>query len=952
MIHTIKTKVLLFALLVTAVLHTNGQGWVKKYSPDVQMGITSVYVTADGNYLTTGWNLAGNTQRIMKIAADGSPIWVAGNNSFSGTSFSNITQDGGLISILYEADTSGGGDRILLRTDANGQQVWRKTIYPYLPFNGIGNADIDTTDNGGFVYAISGYDSSFGYNRLFVTRTDANGDTLWRRAYFNGDTTQYVHSLRNSKDGGFTMMITHGVTSQPTGNVLCKIDGNGNMLWSLPYTFAAQTMAADGNILLSGRNMATGANFIAKLDQQGNELWNQDCQPVPDTTFWSSRVIENDDHTLAVIGYKGDGQTNGYSFSIIDTLGQILLSKSLPIANLGYGVAMYQAGYKTFIKGANGGYLLGGWLQNDPNDYSAVLIKIDSAGNVYPNMLSGNTFYDDNNNCQVDINESFIAPVLITFQTAIDTFTIATGDSGFYAVVLDTGNYEAVLTPPSPYWEPSACNVSLINLPAGTDTSASFGLKPLVYGPYVTISGSMSRLRACMPAVYTVKYCNTGTAPFTGLVEVEIDTLFHVDSTSIPFASQNGSKYFFSVPALDVMECATLKVYGTVSCDPDFMGYTLCANAHAYQDTVINPSPLWDQSNLQLMVTQAQPDSVTFTLKNIGTGGMGNPKGLMVIEDNVILMSLPVQLAAGAEIIKKVPANGSTWRATIQQTDFNPYSAFATAGIEAAGVNQQGAVSLGYYLQYPVNGYYGFDHTACGEIVNSYDPNEKIVTPKGAGPNRLVDNNTELEYTIYFQNTGNDTAYLVRVTDTLVDYLNPATLVAGASSHPYQMELNGRALQFTFYNINLPDSGANQLGSNGFVKFKIKQKPGNANGTVINNRVAIYFDYNPPIITNNATVRIGQVLLTDVQSLAKDYEVTVKAYPNPFMESARIEVQGSNFTNLQFNLYDVNGRLITQQVTNNGNSFTINKAGLNSGTYFFEISENGKQIAQGKLLAQ
>ena len=95
-----------------------------------------------------------------------------------------------------------------------------------------------------------------------------------------------------------------------------------------------------------------------------------------------------------------------------------------------------------------------------------------------------------------------------------------------------------------------------------------------------------------------------------------------------------------------------------------------------------------------------------------------------------------------------------------------------------------------------------------------------------------------------------------------------------------------------------------------------------------------------------------QVLLTDVQSLAKDYEVTVKAYPNPFMESARIEVQGSNFTNLQFNLYDVNGRLVKQQITNNGNSFTVNKAGLNSGTYFFEISENGKQIAQGKLLAQ
>lgn len=950
MIRALRIKTLLLACLVIAALHTYSQGWVKKYSPDSQMGITSLYVTADGNYITTGWNLTGYTQRIMKIGVNGSPMWVAGNDSFTGISFSNITQDGGFISLQYDMP----GNRVLFRTNAAGQPVWQRQVYPHIPnIGGIGNADIDTTDDGGFVYAISGFDSASGMIRMFVARTDANGDTLWCRTYFDGDSTQYVSSLRNTKDGGFTMMVTHGVTPQTAGNSFCKIDGNGNMLWSVAYPYATQTMAADGNILLCGRNSVTNANFIAKLNQLGNHLWNLDYPAIPDTTYWYSRVVENDDHTLAVIGYKSDGLNNGYSLCIVDTLGNLLLHKSLPSSNLGYGVRMFQATYKTFIKAADGGYILGGWLQEDPNDYSAVLIKMDSAGNVYPNLLSGNIFYDDNENCQQDANEPFVNPVIITFQNATDTFITASGDSGYYALALDTGNYNVAVTPPSPYWEASNCNTHLVNLPAGTDSSISFGLKPLVYSPYVTISGNISRMRSCMPSIYTAKYCNTGTAPFTGIVEVEIDTLFHVDSTSIPFTAQNGNKYFFTVPALGIMECATLHIYGTISCVPGLMGHTLCVDAHAYQDTVVNASPLWDESDLQLMVVHnTVTDTITFTLKNNGNGGMGSPKGLMVIEDNVILMNIPVQLTAGGEFVKQVPANGSTWRATIEQTLFNPYSAFTTAAIEGAGTNQQGAISLGYYLQYPINGYYGFHYNACGEITNSYDPNEKVVMPKGVGPDKLVDSTTELEYTLYFQNTGNDTAYLIRLTDTLVDYLNPATLVAGASSHPYQMELNNKALQFTFYNINLPDSGANQLGSNGFVKFRIKQKSGNAQGTVINNKVAIYFDYNPPVVTNTATVRIGYVLMTDVQILTKDYEVSVKAYPNPFVQSARIEVKGANFNKLQFNLYDISGRLVKQQTAINTNSFTVDKTGLTNGAYFFEITENGKAIAKGKLLAQ
>lgn len=947
-------KTLLLCLIALLATQAQAQGFMKKYSPDLMMGPTSLYTTADGSFITTGWNLNGNSQRVMKIAADGNPIWQQQHDSTNSISFSNIAQDGGFAILTYNIQ---GNQRMILRTDANGQKLWLKSIQPIPAASNYGNADIDTTDDGGLIAVHSAFDSVEMISKLYIKRLDAAGEILWSQTYFDTDTNKYTQSILNSKDGGFICTVVKGSGVNITYSLI-KIDGNGGLLWEHVFPFqnyVIPTIARDGNILLSRGQVAnSGANGIIKLDQNGNELWNISYPTLPDSSSWYGTIVEKEDGNLALIGGKSVSSIDRFSFCIVDTLGNVLHYKKLPSGNLGHNLTLLRSGYKTFTRCPDGGYAIAGWITNDPNGYSAFIIKMDSLGNVYPSQLIGNTFADLNENCTKDAGEGFVRPVNVTFTSTNDTFTVITRDSGYYALGLYNENYNISVTPPSPYWQASSCNATNVNLPVGTlDSTLLFGLKPIINSPFITINGEIDRQRACMPATYTAQYCNTGTAPFTGIIILDIDTLLRVDSASSQIFSTGNGKWICVVPQLDAMQCATLKLYCTVSCDPQYMGHTVCVNAHAEQDTVVIIPQGWDESNLQMMVQQTSPDSVTFTLKNVGNGDMANPEGLIVIEDNVILINTPITLPAGGEHIQVVPANGSTWRATIRQTEFNPYSAFATAAIEGAGQNQNGGVSLGYYMQYPINGYYGYTYQACGVIRNSYDPNEKIVTPTGAGPDNLVDSTVDLEYTLYFQNTGNDTAYQIRITDTLESYLNPATLVAGASSHPYIVELLGNnVLQFTFVNINLPDSGANYAGSNGFVKFRIKQKPGNSTGTVINNKVNIFFDFNPPIVTNTATVRIGKVLVTGIENVYAEKAITINAYPNPFINSTRIEVQGETFNSLQLNVYDLSGRLIGTQNANNTNGFTVQKADLTNGTYIFEISSQGRPVAKGKLIAQ
>src|SRR5690606_8518432 len=101
-----------------------------------------------------------------------------------------------------------------------------------------------------------------------------------------------------------------------------------------------------------------------------------------------------------------------------------------------------------------------------------------------------------------------------------------------------------------------------------------------------------------------------------------------------------------------------------------------------------------------------------------------------------------------------------------------------------------------------------------------------------------------IDYTIRFQNTGTDTAFNVLITDTLPAYLDPGSFVVGAASHNFTWELrDAGTLKFSFPDILLPDSNANEAASHGFVSFRIKPREPVLPGTMIENFANIYFDF-------------------------------------------------------------------------------------------------------------
>lgn len=138
------------------------------------------------------------------------------------------------------------------------------------------------------------------------------------------------------------------------------------------------------------------------------------------------------------------------------------------------------------------------------------------------------------------------------------------------------------------------------------------------------------------------------------------------------------------------------------------------------------------------------------------------------------------------------------------------------------------------------------------ELVCAYDPNDKIAFPVGEDDLGYVPSSTEeLTYTIRFQNTGTDTAINVVIKDKLDINLKWETLQPLAWSDSMEVDiLPSGYVFFTFPNIMLPDSNANEIESHGFVTFSISIKDDLILPVTIANNAQIYFDENPAINTN------------------------------------------------------------------------------------------------------
>jgi uncharacterized repeat protein (TIGR01451 family) len=218
------------------------------------------------------------------------------------------------------------------------------------------------------------------------------------------------------------------------------------------------------------------------------------------------------------------------------------------------------------------------------------------------------------------------------------------------------------------------------------------------------------------------------------------------------------------------------------------------------------------------------------------------------------------------------------------------------------------------------------------QVVGSFDPNNKTVSPSEMSSSQVA-SGERLSYTIRFQNTGTYLADRVIITDTLSTGLQWNTMDLVASSHPCTWFIHDGTLRFTFDTIDLPDSTSNEPMSHGFVAFSMEPNATLTNGMQVGNTANIYFDFNAPVITNEALFSVS-----DPQGIASAAKAGPVLSPNPVHDILRVgSLSGSRSA---LTVLDATGRRVSTTLVT-GPSGLLDVSTLLPGAYQLRLEEDG-----------
>ena len=447
-------------LLPSPAKRVTGKGWMKTFGGNFNSMSTSVQQTSDGGYIATGYVGYGvrypsgfndtiimerTAAYLLKIDADGNRVWerslggagivgqrdkyIAWNEPGGGSSEGGRsvqqTSDGGYIVVgdlhtykLHEKTSSedggmfdyvAGNDAFLVKTDANGNILWKKTFGEYYNEEGY---DVQQTSDGGFF--IVGSTSSYGVcpyctenlgqqapEDVYLIKTDANGNVIWKKV-FGGMHNDVAFSGQKTPDGGF---IVAGVSGSLSGNgvedaYLLKIDKDGNKMWEKTFGKKGRTekgssvqQTSDGGYIIVGQTVLGGAQWVTesdvyliKTDHNGNLVWEKEFGG--DLTDIGYSVEQTSDGGYIISGFTA-------SFEDEDS-GAVYLIKTDADGNKAWEKTFEGTSGLTNIisvhQTSDGGYIISAGNKDTQNiqpgsplsgsGYDAYLIKTDGNGNV------------------------------------------------------------------------------------------------------------------------------------------------------------------------------------------------------------------------------------------------------------------------------------------------------------------------------------------------------------------------------------------------------------------------------------------------------------------------------------------------------------------------------------------------------------------------------------------
>ncbi|HMQ46176.1 MAG TPA: T9SS type A sorting domain-containing protein [Saprospiraceae bacterium] len=963
------------AMGILWALPASAQGWEASFGGNKEDQGSVIIQTSDHGYLVVGFSESvpqGQDQDIdiylIRTDVDGTVLWENvvddGNTEYANAALQ--TPDGGFLivgSISYTA-IQGPYQGYLLKIDNKGAPEWSHS-FSEPTANQVKLADIAKSPDGG--YLLAGHvEYTDQENDIFLIKVDETGNEQWRKI-FGEDRGDQALAVVPFLDGYAICGAEDNPLPPPTAfgsdMFIYRLDSNGEVIWKRGQSTLGSEI---GNDLVATQDQqlvvaGTSSNNVGlwKYDADGDETWSR-SQDIFGLGDGANSIIELPDGDLVIGGYT-ELDAIDINFLIVkyDPAGNILWTQQ------GGDVVLLDFAQDIALT-ANGGFALAGYnalfsvLAND-----ITLVITDGGGNVFTNYVQGKVVFDDNDNCLADVGENPFHNWLVRVQGEGKTYFGSTDENGFYSVRVDTGNYSLELIPPNVYW--NSCvpqnTYTDIDFSEAYDTLyRDFPVQASILCPYWEADISAPTTFTCGNVPYTVSYLNTGTdVAEAATLRVTLDQELTLIDAGLPFVDEGNNVFAFDLGDVPFNGGGSFLINTQLDCDGVADAQAIVNKVYLTPDTLCVETPGWGGASVQVD-GKCVNDTIVFTIENVGIAPMQVDKNYVVIENDLIFLidDGNFNLDVGEQVVKSIPGGGATYRLVAEQEEGHPGNSLPTVAVEGCTEDGSG-YSVTYLGQFPEDDADPFVSIDVSTVSDSINQVELQGHPKGYQGSK-ISATTDITYKIAFRNLGTEAVNRVVIRDTLPEGLDPSSILPGASSHPYNIEVyHTGVLKITFEEITLPpDGSAADASSYGFVEFRIAQKANNEVGTVIVNRAAITFDYFEPVMTNEVVhviaaptlVELLEIIPVDVDTPEGFDPVQVKAYPNPSFDYVIFEIEGrTNNRPIQFSLYNQQGQLVdAMQVRED--QIIYNRRKLSAGLYLYQLQMEGKLVASGKLVVR
>ncbi|MBL4734788.1 MAG: hypothetical protein JKY18_05545, partial [Flavobacteriales bacterium] len=806
------SRLLIIFFLLVIAFSGYSQGWEKLHQIDDDY--TSGYdivKTPDGGYMLLCF--VDNNWGLIKLDDKGDTIWTKNSGIFSGSPYRLLAAPQNRYAFTVDAS-----DRLYL-VDSVGNVL--NTTDVYFGPQGCGIRGLVNCIEGGF--AASGYHNLAGgiESEFVLIRYDDNGDTLWTKQYPTGRYDVGMN-LVQMPDSGF-MMVGYTFDYSPSGygtGLLMRTDKQGNLIWEkhsdYGFDYRITTIKrADDSTFYTYASGGYGLH-LEKHNANGDTIWSSSINGDTATwysTMWGGIAIAPNGN-VGVVGKSVENLGGNQVEYMVVTACFSASGDSLWLSQHGFrcGNLCSEKGLNLVPTSSNGFVAVGYARATDTSKVGAFVVKVDSNGVSYSNIIEGYVYTDQDTNCQYNLGETTYGNRLIKVEPG-PRYTLS-DTSGYFKIRVDTGTQTITHVEDHPYWGQD-CPSYTLTLPSffSTIDSIDFSRSINYFCPDLEVDIATWALRPCFQSTYHVSYCNNGTvAENNTYIAITFDSVITPSSATLTWDSVVGDAYYFEIGMLQPKQCGGFYITVDVACNAT-LASTHCVVAEIYPKFQCLPPPLgYDSSRLVVNGVCADDSLACFTIYNVGSDMNLYSTYNLYINDEMVQTD-SFMLSAGDSLVICIGANGNTVVLECAQSPYYLGNSRPIAFVEMCG---NPVYKFGIVNQFPQDDEAADVEIDCRQLTASMDPNDKQAFPTGVSIEHYTKPNQQLEYFIRFQNTGTDTAFNVTIRDTISQLLNIETINILGASHSFTHTIREQGIvEWTFANILLPDSNINELASHG-----------------------------------------------------------------------------------------------------------------------------------------